>query len=249
MKTPLMTVLAVGLLLATGPTRADEEADAKALLNKAMKAMGGQAKLAKLSTCSVKGRLTGSPDGEEIAVDFDGVWQGKDQYRTDLQVQVGGNNFKGALVINGDKGWLKKGDNTEDAPDGVAAFIQNIFYAGRMPQLLPAFTDKAYKLTLSGEVQVNGQPALGLSISHNDRKDVSLFFDKDKGLPIKSEIRLADPRGKEITVEFHYSDYKDYGGVKLCSKIALKLDDKDFALEFSELKAADKVDDGQFDRP
>jgi hypothetical protein len=249
MKTHLMTVLAVGLVLGTGPTQADEQADAKALLDKAMKAMGGQVKLAKLNTVSAKGRLSGSPDGEEIAVNFDGTWQGMSQYRAEFEVQVGGNNFKGALVVNGDKGWLKKGDNTEDAPDGVATFIQNVFYAGRMPQLLPAFTDKAYKLTPTGEVQVGTQAALGLSISHNDRKDVSLFFDKDKGLPIKSEIRLADPKGKEITMEYLYSDYKDYGGVKLCSKIALKLDDKDFTIELSDLKAVDKVDDSQFDRP
>jgi hypothetical protein len=249
MKTRLMTVLAVGLLLGSIRARADEQADAKALLDKAMKAMGGQAKLAKLNTASAKGKLAGSPDGAEITVDFDGIWQGTSQHRANLEVQHDGKNFKGVLVVNGDKGWLKKEDNTEDAPDGVASFIQNIFYAGRMPQLLPSLTDKAYKLTLTGEIQVGTQAALGLSISHEGHKDVSLFFDKDKGLPIKSEIRLADPRGKEITVEYHYSDYKDYGGVRLCSKIAFKLDDKDFTIELSDLKALDKVDDGQFDRP
>src|SRR5438552_11847371 len=249
MKTPLLSVLAVGLLLAAGAGRADEQPDAKVLLDKAIKAMGGEAKLAKLGTVSAKAKITGSPGGQEITVELDGVWQGMSQYRADADVQEGGNNFKGVLVFNGDKGWIKKGDNTRDAPEGVARFIQNIFYAGRMPQLLPALRDKAYKLAPLGEVQVGTQAALGLSISHKDRKDVSLFFDKDNGLPIKSEVRVTEPGGKEITVEFHYSDYKDFDGVKLCSKLTIKVDELEFKMELSELKGVEKVDAGQFDRP
>lgn len=182
-------------------------------------------------------------------MDIDGVWQGMNQYRADADVQEGGNNFKGVLVFNGNKGWIKKGDNTKDAPDGVVPFIQNIFYAGRMPQLLPALKDKAYTLSPLGEVKVGTQAAMGLSISHNDRKDVSLFFDKESGLPLKSEVRVSDPQGKEITVEFLYSDYKDFDGVKLCSKISIKVDDMDFKMELSEIKGVDKVDASQFDRP
>ena len=115
--------------------------------------------------------------------------------------------------------------------------------------MLPALKDKAYTLSPLGEVKVGTQAAMGLSISHNDRKDVSLFFDKESGLPLKSEVRVADPQGKEITVEFLYSDYKDFGGVKLCSKVSIKVDDMDFKMELSEIKGVDKVDASQFDRP
>ena len=62
-------------------------------------------------------------------------------------VQLGGNNFQGVLVLKDDMGWLKKENQTKDAPDGVASFIQNVFHAGRMPQMLPALLDKAYTLT------------------------------------------------------------------------------------------------------
>src|SRR5262249_841911 len=137
MKTPFYSILAPGLMLAVGAGSADDQPDAKVLLDKAIKAMGGD-KLAKLSTASVKAKLTGSPGGQEVTVDLDGVWQGMSQYRADADVQEGGKNFKGVLVFNGDKGWIKKRDNTRDAPEGVVPFIQNIFYAGRMPQLLPA---------------------------------------------------------------------------------------------------------------
>ena len=129
-------------------------------------------------------------------------------------------------------------------------FIQNILYAGRLPQLLPAVSDQPYKRTLLGEVMVGTQAATGLLISHNDRKDVSLYFDKDNGLPVKSEVRLSEPQtNKELVIEYQYSNYKDFNGLKLCGTVMTKLDGQDFMLELSEIKGTEKVDDSRFDRP
>jgi hypothetical protein len=249
MKTPSFSIFAVGLVLGVAAGRADDQPDAKVLLDKAIKAEGGEAKLAKLSTASVKAKIIASRGGQEITVDIDGVWQGMNQYRADADVQDGGKNFRGVFVFNAEKAWFKKDDNAKDAPPGVGTLIQSICYAGRMPQLLPALRDKAYRLAPLGEVKVGTQATVGLSISHKDRKDVSLFFDKESGLPLKSEVRLTDPKGKEITVEVLYSDFKDFDGVKLCSKVSIKVGDMDLNMELSELKGADKVDASQFERP
>jgi hypothetical protein len=251
MKSSFLSVLAAGLMLGAGAGNADEQADVKALLDKAIKAMGGQAKLAKLGAAAVKAKLTGSPDGKDIILDLDGIWQGMSQYRIDADVQEGGNNFKVLLVFNSDKGWIKRDNNNpKDVPEGALPFIQNIFYAGRMPQLLPALSDQPYQLALLGEVMVGTQAAMGLSISHNDRKDVRLFFDKNTGLPIKSEVIVSEPKtNKEITVDVRYSDYKDFDGLKLCATVMATLDNREFKLELSEIKGVDKVDDSRFDRP
>jgi hypothetical protein len=182
-------------------------------------------------------------------VEIEGVWKGTSQYRADLDVQEGGNNFKAVVVINGDKGWLKKGDKTEAAPEGIAAFLQNIFHAARMPVLLPSLTDKAYKLTALAEAKVDEKDALGLLIEHKDRKDVTVYFDKKSGLPLKSEVRLTEPGGKEVTVEYHYGDYKKFDGVTFSAKIILKVDDKEFTAEVSEIKSLEKVEASQFDMP
>jgi len=250
MKSLLLSVLAIGLLLAARPGIADEQSDIKTLLEKAIKAMGGQEKLAKLSTASAKGRLTGSPGGKEVTLDLDGIWQGMAQYRIEADVQRDGNNFKGLLVFNGDTAWFKKGDDTKDAPEGVAPFMQNIFYAGRIPQLLPALAGEPFKLSLLADVMVGTQAAKGILISQNERKDVSLYFDKENGLPIKSEVRLTEPQtNKELIIEYQYSNYKDFNGLKLCGTVMMKLDGQDFMLELSEIKGTEKVDDSRFDRP
>src|SRR4051812_33727021 len=122
MKAALLLVLSLGLLIGAGTAKADEQTDAKALLDKAIKAMGGQAKLAKLSTASAKGKLTGSEGGKDVTVELDGLWQGMSQYRADVEVQEGGNSFKAVMVFNGDMGWFKKGDDTKDAPEGAVPF-------------------------------------------------------------------------------------------------------------------------------
>jgi len=250
MKSLLLSVLAIGLLLAARPGKADEQSDIKTLLDKATKAMGGQEKLAKLGTASAKGRLTGSPGGKEITLEMDALWQGMIQYRIEADVQQGGNNFKGLLVFNGDTAWFKKGYDTKDAPEGVAPFMQNIFYAGRIPQLLPVLSGEPFKLSLLADVMVGTQAAKGILISHNDRKDVSFYFDKENGLPIKSEVRLSEPQtNKEMIVEYQYSNYKDFNGLKLCGTIMMKLDGQDFMLELSDIKGTEKVDDSRFDRP
>ena len=250
MKSRFLSVLAVGLLLGAGAGKADEQSDAKALLDKAITAMGGQTKLAKLGTAAVKGKLSLSEKGKDITLDVDGLWQDMSQYRIDAVVQEGGNNFKAVLVFTSDNGWIKKRDNTKDAPEGAVPFIQNIFHAGRMPQLLPALGEQPYKLALLGEVKVDTQAAMGLLISHPDRKDVRLFFDKTNGLPIKSEVVVSEPMtNKELTVETRYSDYKDFAGLKLCGTISIKLDEMEFKLELSEIKGAAKVDNSRFERP
>src|SRR5262245_48976234 len=161
MKTQSVTVLAVWLALGAGASRADEQADAQALLGKAIKAMNGEGKLAKFGTGSLRGKLTGSAGGQDITVGIDGTWQGLGQYRADLDVQEGGKTFQGVLVLNGEKGWFKGPDKTEEAPEGVAPFLRDLFYAGRMPLLLPALADKDYKLSLLGEIKVGNRTAVG----------------------------------------------------------------------------------------
>ena len=71
MKTRFGAVLTVGLLLGGSAARADEQAEAKALLDKAMKAMNGEAKLAKLHTASLKGKITGKDGGGEFTASLD----------------------------------------------------------------------------------------------------------------------------------------------------------------------------------
>jgi hypothetical protein len=233
-----------------GWSRADDSAEAKAVIDKAVKAMGGADKVAKFKTGSFRGKGSGQEGGKEISVTMEGLWQGLSQYRIDAEATHDGRTEKVLIVVNGDKGWAKARDKTEDAPEGVAVLIKNGLYTLRTPLLLPEWKDdKAFRLTHLGELNINGKTAVGVSAVHKDMKDVSLYFDKDTGLPLKSEVHLTEPQGKEITLEFYYDDYKEKDGVKSPSKVTAKFEDKEFVMEFAELKAKDKIEESEFAKP
>ncbi|HEV3259002.1 MAG TPA: hypothetical protein VG013_19175 [Gemmataceae bacterium] len=241
-------VLCLPLALA-GSLLADGQADCTALIDKAIKAMGGSDKVAKLQAGTGKGKITGQDDGKEITVTYEVSWQGLDQYRIDADAQFDGNSKQALVIVNGAKGWFKSEERVEAAPKGLVSLIKDTFYGMRMPQLLPVLKGKGYKLSPLGELKVGGHPALGVRVVHKDHKDVSLFFDKKTGLPVKSEISLKGPDGKELALEYLYSDYKDFDGVQHCTQITIKADGKEFTMEMSELTLEDKLDDSVFDKP
>jgi hypothetical protein len=236
-------------LVLTGMLRADEQADAKAVLDKALKAMGGEAKVAKLKAGTWKGKATGQKDGKEIVLTNEGTWQGLDKVRFDAEISAGGQKDKVCAVINGEKGWVKIKDMVIEAPEGQLPMMKSALYTMRLPQLLPDLKGNDFTLSSLGEVKVGDKAAFGIGVAHKDQKNVSLFFDKETGLPAKSEIRISDPSGKEITIEYLYSDYKEADGIKHPMKITIKADGNENVLELSEIKCKDKVEESEFAKP
>jgi hypothetical protein len=233
-------------LILAGALRADDQAGARVVIDKALKAMGGADKVAKLKTGVCKAKVTHQDKG---TIDCEVKWQGLDKGRLDGELTAGGQTHKILFVRNGDMGWEKKNDTTQDAPEDLVSAVKNAFHAMRMAHLLPDLKGAAFKLSPLGEVQINGKAAVGVSVGHKDYKDVSVYFDKETSLPVKSEVRVTDPSGKEITIEYIFSDFQETEGVKHPMKITLKADEQEFAIEISEIKAKDKLDDSEFTKP
>jgi outer membrane lipoprotein-sorting protein len=220
-------------------------------VTKAIKASGGEAKVAALraGTCKMKANIQ---DGnQEIAATLDVTWQGLDQYRIVLAGDFNGRAKNAVIVLNGDQGWLKDVDNNrvEKAPKEAVPLISATVYAMRMPHLLSSLLDKDVKLSPLGEIKIGDRAAIGVTVARKDRKDVSLFFDKDNGLPVQSTIQVTDPRGKEMTFEFAYSEFKETDGHKHPTRISLRIEKADVVLEISEVKGQPKVDPDAFAAP
>src|SRR5262245_22297909 len=98
------------LLAACGSARADERA-AKAILDKAIKAVGGEERLSKIKAFTVKGKGTIVLDGDDIPFTFRTTAKGIEQYRSTYEGTAGGEKFAGTVVIDGDKGWRKHNDD------------------------------------------------------------------------------------------------------------------------------------------
>src|SRR5271165_2194385 len=91
------------------PARA-AEGDAKAILDKAIKAVGGEEKLAKAEAFSWKSKGTVNFGGNESDSTEEVTAKGLDHYRREF----GNDQFHVEVVLAGDKGWRKFGDNASE---------------------------------------------------------------------------------------------------------------------------------------
>ncbi len=246
--------LAVAVALAAaGAARAEQKSDAKAVVEKAIKATGGEDNLAKLKsfTFKMKGKWYGMGDG----IDYTGeaAVQLPDKSRVTIESDVGGNKFAFIQVSNGDKLWTKIGDDSKAVEDkDQIKEAKEDRYADQVASLLPLVKEKGFKLEPVGEVKVDGKPAVGVKVSHEGHRDINLFFDKESGLLVKSEhvIKDAMAGGAEQQQETIYSDFKEVGGVKHAMKVVINRDGKKYIdSEVSDLVPNAKLDEKTFEKP
>jgi hypothetical protein len=242
--------MAIGLLiLIASPTRADDQADAKKIIDKAIKAVGDEAKIRQMkgSTWKAKGTFHGMGNAIPYTGDYAVVFP--DKFRMNMDFDANGQKFQFSLVYNSGKGWIRLMDNTIEMDADRLASQKETMYAGTVAKLI-GLNDKAYTLTPLGETKVDKTPAVGVRVSRKDHKDVNLYFDKEKGFLIKSEFRIKDDQGQEVNQETFYSDYKETDGLKAPSKLTIKRDGTLYVEgESFDFKYSESLDDKLFKEP
>lgn len=243
---------AVALALTAAAARADDKADTRAVIDKAIQARGGEEKLAKVKAVHFKGKgkFYGMGDG----IDYTGDWtiQPPDKVRFQFDFEVNGMRVAFVIVFDGKKGWMKINENTMDMDEDAVTEIKEDVYAGRVESLVPLIKDKGFELSPLGEVKIGDHQAVGVRIAHKGHRDINLYFDKKTGLPVKSERMIKDHMmgGKERTQETLHSDYKDVGGVQHGMKVLIKRDGEKFVeSELTDFETKDQFDDSVFAKP
>ncbi len=232
-----------------GPARADDK-DARAILDKAIKALGGEEKLAAVKAATWKTKATISFGGNDSNITAQTTLQGLDHLRSEFEGDFGGNAVKGVTVLAGDKGWRKFGDmNMEMDKDAVANEKRSV-YLQWIPVTLVPLKGKDFKLEAAGEEKVGGKPAVGIKVTAPDGKDFKLYFDKESGLPVKQVAKVMGFMGDEFTQETTLGNYKVFGGIKKATKIESKRDGEKFlTAEITDFKVVPKVDPKTFEEP
>ncbi len=227
-----------------GTARGDDQADARAIVAKAIKATGGEEKLDKFKaqTSQETGTYYGMGDGLPYTGKYS--MQFPDKFRMEI---VG--IF--TIVVNGDKGWMSANGNTEEMNAEQLKVQQESLYVGLVSSLVP-LKDKKFKLATHGEIKIKDRPAVGVRVTAENRRDVKLYFDKESGLLVKIENRAISEEqgGKEVDDESFLSDHKDVNGVKVPMKMLMMRDGKKFVeSETTEIQVLEKLDDGVFGKP
>jgi len=242
MRKAISVLLILGLLVWTGAARSGDATDARAIIDKAIKAAGGEEKLKRhqATTFSEKGTYYGMGDGLPYTGAYHVQWP--DQFKMEIQGVF-------TIVLNKDKGWMNfGGESKELSKEELANHIKD-HKAGWISTLLP-LKDKAFMLSVVGETQVEKKPAIGVKVTRKDYPEVSLYFDKESGRLVKNEYRsFAQDMMKEVNLEHYYSDYKEMDGAQVPTRLIVKRDGKLFIdAMVVELKAG-KIDSKVFSMP
>jgi hypothetical protein len=230
-----------------------DQPDVRAVIDRAIKAQGGEANMSKQKAAIMKG--SGKYYGAGEGIPFTGEWaiQPLTQIRAAIEGKVNDQTFRMVRVVNGDKGWIKfNAEAVKEMTKEEVAEQREELHANWVANLVP-LKDKAYQLAPLGESKVDGRDTVGVRVSRKGHRDVSLFFDKASGLLAKTETVVKDLEGggdKEMTQEVFQSDFKEIDGVKHPMKTVLKRDAKLFVeVEWSEVRPAEKLDESIFARP
>lgn len=242
----ILSLLVVGFLVVqfTTPLRADD-VDLRAVIDKALKAAGGEEKLAKFKSraWTTKGTYYGMGDGIQYTANY--ALALPDKFRFEVE---GG--FM-TVVVDGDKGWMQMMCETREMNKEELAQQKEDLHAFIVSTLTP-LKGGDYKLSSLGETKVGDKPAIGVKVSHKDHQDMNLYFDKDSGLLVKSErkAKATEEGNKEVSQEETYEDYKDLDGAKIPMKTTILRDGKKYVEgEVTDVKAVDKHDDKTFAKP
>jgi hypothetical protein len=251
MKWLLGAVLATMIVLGLGErARAADDKDVKAVLDKAIRAIGGEENLSKVKAAhwKAKGKITFN--GEDNEFTSTATMQGLDHYRSEFEGEFGGNKIKGATVLAKNKGWRQFGGETSELDENGLANEKRSVYLQVLPMMLLPLKGKNFKVESAGQKPVGGKPALGLKVTPPGGKDFMLFFDKESGLPVQVVAKVVGFMGDEFTQETTLSDYKEFAGIKKATKSVSKRDGEKFIeTQITEFKLLDKVDPKTFEEP
>ncbi len=224
--------------------------DAKAVLDKAFKALGGEDRLRAVKAVSWKGTGKLTIQGSENPFTSETTLQGLDHVRASFEADFMGNEIKATTVVAGDKGWRKFGDMPMELDKDGLANEKRMMYLQLIPTTLAPLRQKEFKVEVSATEKVGDKEAVVLKVTGPDSKDFKIYFDPETGLPVKLVAAVIGFMGEEFTQETTYADYKDFEGIKKATKIESKRDGEKFIVyEISEFTVLKDVPPETFKEP
>jgi len=246
----------VGILticcIAVPPVAGQEKDYAKPIVDKAVKALGDAKKQNKLKGITFNTEAKVSVLNNNIQ--FSGSWSvsGIDKFRGALNIQDNNRQNSVTVVINGKRGWAKDGQNgmVKPAPEKELPKALAFLTAVRLPQMPAALHAKGIKLSPLGEIPINGKTAVGLKVERAGQRDISIYFDKKSGLPLKSEVSVEDQPGIDSMFAFSFDGFKEIDGVKQFTKMTILRNQQQVAVvELNNIRLYENLDATTFAKP
>jgi hypothetical protein len=247
-----VVLILTAAVLFLGSTRARAEEDLQPIIEKGIKAMGGEEKLSKYKAATARTKGTLEVKGLTLDLTQQVTTQVPDQFKEVLEVEIMGQKITATTVFDGKKGWLNiTGMETKEAEGAMLEALKEASHMGQVARLTALKDSKTYTLAPLGDAKVEGKEAVGIRVSTKGYRDISLYFDKKTGLLAKIERRAIDPEtNQEFTEERLITEYQEKDGLKVAKKVIAKRDGKKMLeVEVVEIKFLESVDKGEFAKP
>jgi hypothetical protein len=250
MRATILSLLIPGLfLVSTSSIKAQD--DLRALIDKAIKAQGGEERINKHKAGTTKSK--GTVDVQGMSIDFteEAAFHLPNKVRSTQQLDIAGMQVKIIVGFDGTKAWLNaNGKDVDVMLDKIAELMKEQVYLSEVTRLT-TLKDKKFELSSLGEAKVQDKPAVGIRVTSKDHKDVNLYFDKNTGLMVKIDHRTVDINTQqEVNEERIITEFQDKDGVKEPKKAIVNRDGKKYIdVEILEINYQDNIDDTQFSKP
>jgi hypothetical protein len=247
----MKSVLGVAaLLLGLAGVAGAEDRQATAILDRAIKALGGEEALAKAEVISwtSKGKiyLEGTPNGFTLRTTLKGL----DRSRAEFGGEFDGSGIELVTILDGEKGWRRfNGTILELNERELAGERQNAYLQAISIKML-ALKGTGFKVESKGEEKLEGKQASVLKVTGPDGKDFTLSFDNETGLPVRRTARIVNYDGTIVDEETTFEDHKEFGGIKFATRGTSTRDGIKFAeVVNTEIRVREKADAAVFSRP
>jgi hypothetical protein len=243
--------LAAIVLIAWGSTgQAGSDEQAVAVVDKALRAHGGEQKLAGIKGQAWKGKGYIELLGNKQDYTADYIFAPPNRVRFDMHIEAFGKKVMLTVATDGKDAYEQSGELLRDMEKTKRDEFLHTAYVVHISQLYP-LKDKAFTLTSLGESKLGDEHVVGVKVARQGRRDVSLYFDKDSSLLVKTSTRVFDEFSKkEVTQDTLRSGYRDRDGLKVFDKMIIQRDAKTFIVEeFSDQRILEKVDPTIFAKP
>jgi hypothetical protein len=245
-----ISILACLFFLTTNQTSI-AQSEARAVLDRAIKAHGGEEALVRLKAahCRSKGSIQ---LGDSIPFTQEVYYQLPGSIKEIQEIEHKGQKMTVVLGMKGDDGWITVNGKPQMNidPKDLQLELKETANLLRVSRLVP-LKEKTFELTVLGRSMVGDQEAVGIRASAKGYRDVNLFFGKDSGLLLKLERKTKDLlKMQDVSEERVMSDYRQVDGLQSPRKMVVYRDGAKFMeAEVTEIRFLEKLEDSIFERP
>jgi hypothetical protein len=221
----------------------------RAILQKAIKAHGGEKNLSRTLKGYVRGKSVFERSGNKMRMEWDETFELPEKIRQKVEGQDKDGPFTLQYAVVNGKGWIQFNKEKIKDYDGKMLPLEKCWNA--VLALLPRLLGGEFELSPLPDANLNGAKAVGILVE-GEHADWELYFDAITGLLVKwkGTSQLPGLEGKEIEAETFLKNYRDVDGIKFPMAIVAYRDGKKtIDMEILEIKFLDQIDPKTWARP